>query len=595
MNVRRNSCRFVILLLIIFVLNACQGSGLGIDRTPTKQIGATASETAEPADVRSSPSGTSPQITSTAPPVPSIAISGVQVQEHSYIHIRGQSDLPEGACILTQLEQEGEKVSWWPDGACATVKNSQWQLTVQLGENGAPQDLDESAQYAIRAWYKDDRTIAAQHFPFDLQGPPAASTEISATVTPESLFPANLGKLAYVQAGDIWVKTLPDGEVVRLTTDGQNQEPRWSASGEWLAYRKGEDQVHITQADGSQGHALEPGEITGFAWHPRQDILAYIAAGEIWKVDTRTPEPVRLIGKSGPVQMSAATGQATKLAWQPSGGWISFEWWEGGLGQPDYQGIWAVSIHGDRWAPLYESKLPQEGEAILAGWTAGDGYLLIWKGYISASLLADGAPLFAIPVKAGDEAVQLIDSMLTYQDYVVPHPSDPDQIAFISGAGRATWENKTLSLGIISFGEKVDLSSPDLAISSPAWSQDREQVAFAALNVPEESQRSMLSGQLAQEALMKRKIWIIDVGEETQELRQLTHDANYRDENPLWSKDGSQLLFARLDAQDRASLWLLPIEGGEPQQVVETLTPSPSSFGYYGHLQWDDLFDWWQK
>lgn len=74
--------------------------------------------------------------------------------------------------------------------------------------------------------YKDDPTIAAQYFPFDLQGPPAASTEISATVTPESLSPADHGKLAYVQAGDIWVQKLPDGEGVRLTTDGQNQEPR---------------------------------------------------------------------------------------------------------------------------------------------------------------------------------------------------------------------------------------------------------------------------------------------------------------------------------------------------------------------------------
>jgi hypothetical protein len=64
-----------------------------------------------------------------------------------------------------------------------------------------------------------------------------------------------LGKLAYVQGGDIRVKALPDGEPLRLTTDGQNREPRWSPSGEWLAFRKGDDQVWVMRADG--GHNCE--------------------------------------------------------------------------------------------------------------------------------------------------------------------------------------------------------------------------------------------------------------------------------------------------------------------------------------------------
>lgn len=46
----------------------------------------------------------------------------------------------------------------------------------------------------------------------------------------------SLGKLAYVQDGDIWVKDLPAGEARRLTHDGSNWRPRWSPSGEWLAW-----------------------------------------------------------------------------------------------------------------------------------------------------------------------------------------------------------------------------------------------------------------------------------------------------------------------------------------------------------------------
>lgn len=179
MNVQLNPQGYLSLLLITLVLGACQSSGLVNGSAPTGQISATASQTAEAAEKM-------PPNTSEASTVAQITIRGVQVQEGAYIQVRGQSDLPEGACILTQLEQEGEGVSWWPDGSCATVNNGQWQLAVQLGETGAPQNLDAKPQYAVRAWYQDDPTVAAQPFPFDLQGPPPASTELSPSLTPES-------------------------------------------------------------------------------------------------------------------------------------------------------------------------------------------------------------------------------------------------------------------------------------------------------------------------------------------------------------------------------------------------------------------------
>jgi hypothetical protein len=40
-----------------------------------------------------------------------------------------------------------------------------------------------------------------------------------------------LGKVAYVQGGDIWTKVLPDGEPQRLTNDGRSIAPKWSPSG----------------------------------------------------------------------------------------------------------------------------------------------------------------------------------------------------------------------------------------------------------------------------------------------------------------------------------------------------------------------------
>jgi len=35
-------------------------------------------------------------------------------------------------------------------------------------------------------------------------------------------------------------------------------------------------------------------------------------------------------------------------------------------------------------------------------------------------------------------------------------------------------------------------------------------------------------------------------------------------------------------------------DGNEQRQVVDELTPSPGQFGYYGYVDWDQLFDWWR-
>ena len=72
-----------------------------------------------------------------------------------------------------------------------------------------------------------------------------------------------MGKLAYVQGGDIWVKALPEGEPLRLTSDGSNSEPRWSLSGQWLTFRKGDDQVWVMRADGTEARLLNEGTTCG--------------------------------------------------------------------------------------------------------------------------------------------------------------------------------------------------------------------------------------------------------------------------------------------------------------------------------------------
>jgi DNA-binding CsgD family transcriptional regulator len=87
-----------------------------------------------------------------------------------------------------------------------------------------------------------------------------------------------MGKLAFIQDGDLWVKDMPDGQPLQLTDDGKAWYPRWSRSGEWLSvgFVVGTNSlggpafgVTVFRADGS-GNRYAPG---CYAWSPTEDLL----------------------------------------------------------------------------------------------------------------------------------------------------------------------------------------------------------------------------------------------------------------------------------------------------------------------------------
>jgi dipeptidyl aminopeptidase/acylaminoacyl peptidase len=276
------------------------------------------------------------------------------------------------------------------------------------------------------------------------------------------------------------------------------------------------------------------------------------------------------------------------LAWSPDGEWIAYEWWEGRA----YQGLWKIPVSGGEPTELYASGFPEKGEAIVAGWSGDGRFLLFWQSDIlSASALADGVPLYAVPA-AGGTPVPLADTVLVHSDFVTAQPLGGERVVVIAGGYRGAWTNKTLRVVLPATGEGETLTSPDQVASSPAWSPDGQRIAFSAM--PDEG--DLGGGEDARLGMMNRRIWVGTVGSDSQP-QQLTDDPAYRDEHPLWSADGSHILFVRMNDQNQTSLWLLQFEGDAPRLVADELGPLPGPasgwFGYYGHVEWDSLFDWW--
>jgi len=99
-----------------------------------------------------------------------ITTESVQVVSGQVI-FTGQSTLPDGTYVQTQLFADGEPETWWPSESCVPVQDGAWRIAVPLSEEGAPDELDPAVQYMLRAWAQDDPSIEAV-FWFDLTGPP---------------------------------------------------------------------------------------------------------------------------------------------------------------------------------------------------------------------------------------------------------------------------------------------------------------------------------------------------------------------------------------------------------------------------------------
>ena len=286
-------------------------------------------------------------------------------------------------------------------------------------------------------------------------------------------------------------------------------------------------------------------------------------------------------------------------AWSADGSSIAYAEQRSQAASPSthvYAGVWRVPADGSGTPEeVYTAgDPPRDGVGVL-GWTR-EGRVLVYRMPGFAADLSDGVTVLEIrsgaaaPIDfAPANPIMLIEAELR------SGAPRGDLVAITHGGGRETWSSKRIAVVSTASGTVTDVTDPAVAAIEPSWSPDSQRIAYVAAP---NAGTDVSGGDAAKVAMAQRKIWVMD--QLGANKRQLTADPAYRDEFPQWSADGSQILFARLDAQDRWSLWTTPSSGGAPREVVADVSSNilgstaPVWFGYYGVVAWHDVLDWWR-
>lgn len=396
---------------------------------------------------------------------------------------------------------------------------------------------------------------------------------------------SQLGKLAFVKNGDIWTENLPNGTATQLTRDGQDSEPSWSPSGEWLAFRKAGQQLWVIRSSGTDAHPVEMHALGPFAWSPVADRLAYLAHGGLFTIAADGSNRLTLVAPNSP----PGTG-VSSFAWSPDGQWLVYaqtrilQKAESGKPPVRFASIARIRLDGRDGSEILDAGRPSTFGLIVASWSPDGSWILYWTDPdFSASLQADGLPLMAAPVTGGIP-VEVTKAMLVVPDFLAWSPSGR-RLAIVDGGDRLTWTNKFIAVVHLPASLRR-ITGPSQAALYPAWSPDGQSIAFSSGPAAGNA-----GGEPAQHAMAQRRIWVM--ASDASNRHPLTNDPNFRDERPEWSADGAWILFARLHAS-QAQLWLMRTDGSDQKQVVDNLSLSPAAFGYYGVRGWGGLYDWWQ-
>ena len=393
------------------------------------------------------------------------------------------------------------------------------------------------------------------------------------------------GLLAYIAAnGDLMVKPMPSGAPTVIRKSAHLRTPTWSPSGEYLAFVEEGWLVLMT----GTGRTMQVTQVNdgGWAWSPTGDTLAYFTPDGLFLFDAVAGSAHIIRGQGAPYPENPGGG-----FWSPDGTRILYGFFASysGPNRPEATELRIYDTRGGSDTLLREDRLPAQAGTVPLGWS-GDGKWVFYReppGFGNSAWVGS-VDVHVIPATGGTP--MKLGSTDGFADHFST-PAGSALAAYVNGGFRFATDSGR-KVEVVSDGVSTALSDgPPGTISAVAFSSGALRLATVAM--PEPPVRTGSFGPPEMQAqLMGEKLWVLTIGGPA---RQLTDDSAYRDEHPVWSRDGQSILFARIDATGKASLWQIPAAGGQPELVQDGLGFGPTGVGgLYGWIEWSDLLAWWQ-
>ena len=392
-----------------------------------------------------------------------------------------------------------------------------------------------------------------------------------------------MGQLAFSWSGGLYLLDGDGDALYALPGNITSTSPVWSPDGEWLAYitparNTTMNAVWVVRRDGGDAHQIKGLPSTG-------------AGGITWLPGGHTLE-IEVAGSSGTRSLAlcavAAGATATSC---PIGG-------EYGQYSPDgrtlaytklipnkdplqrREELLTVTVQGGHT----QVQVPAKSESIdvVGWWPDGKGLLYRTDPQFSASLAADGLPLYSQPLGAQPKALPFT---LGYPDWMSASTSGR-QVVLVSGGGRDAWHGKSLEICDLETAACRPLPSKPGTVSLDVnWSPRGNQIAFVQARDwgPVGNTFSAEPPPSSASWVMSRTLWVANT-DGTGARRVAAAGTGVYD--PQWSADGRHVLFVRDN-----SLWLIDVLGGPPSRVLGPFGPGWFS-DYYGHQSWSEYWTW---
>jgi Tol biopolymer transport system component len=412
----------------------------------------------------------------------------------------------------------------------------------------------------------------------------------------------SLGQLAWSNTGNLWLLDLPDGKPRRIATGDQIGFPRFSPSGRWISFQDGTlGRVVHTTGDAGEGPRWTTGEVgqSPMIWLGNRDELAVhladpktgdeslqiFTAADNW----RAPQRSIPFGLDADFGLAAAVDRRfDQYAYSSSVPLPSCA--DCGVNVRATLLLGSFARPGEP-KPLAESA----GFFDVAGFTPDGSWLVYWKSNeFGAAVREDGLDVFAANTRDGKIFDPKIVA-LCYSDMIAISPTK-QIVAVTAGVGRETWAQKAIAIIDLTQGDPSVSVLTDLSATAqlPAWSPDGDKLAWCS--APAATQETI------DRCMRLRRIYVRGI-RPNDHPQQLLNDPAYADERPMWSRDGSHILFCRADAtvaagsavKDPGTVWLMRSDGSEPRQVAGPFNIGTIIFRtYFGYTDWGGVFDWWR-